>query len=70
MVESLKRTNAFLKTKIAQIKAHIDRAFVANVMMFLFIILTSTGAFLIYEPAGFITAGFACGLFGFLLGQE
>lgn len=70
MVESLKRTKELLKIRIGRIKARIDRGFVANVMMFLFIILTSTGAFLIYEPAGFIAAGFACGLFGFLLGQE
>lgn len=38
--------------------------------MFSFILLCAFGAGMIYIPAGFITAGVCCGLFGYLLGSE
>lgn len=46
------------------------RPALANVFMLLFIVLTSIGMFYIYAPLGFVTAGVACGIFGFLLGLE
>ena len=39
-------------------------------MMVSFILFTSIGAAFIYAPAGLITAGVTCGLFGYLLGRE
>jgi hypothetical protein len=47
-----------------------SRATFAYLMMVSFIILSSIGAAMVYAPAGFIAAGIACGLFGYLLGRE
>ena len=52
------------------IKKLASRGSVANMLMVSFIMFTALGTFLIYVPAGFIAAGVACGIFGFLLGQE
>jgi hypothetical protein len=38
--------------------------------MFSFILLTSIGAGLFNPALGFVVAGIACGIFGFLLGVE
>lgn len=46
------------------------RALTANSLMFAFILLTGVGAYMILPAAGFIVAGTACGLFGYLLGSE
>jgi hypothetical protein len=46
------------------------RALTANIMMLSFILLTSVGAALLLPAAGFITAGVACGVFGYLLGSD
>lgn len=46
------------------------RPSIANILMFSFILLSAFGAGMIYIPAGFITAGVCCGLFGYLLGSE
>jgi len=46
------------------------RGFAANVFMVSFILLTSVGAAMLLPAAGFITAGIACGVFGYLLGSE
>jgi hypothetical protein len=46
------------------------RGITANTMMLSFIIFTSVGAALLLPAAGFITAGVACGLFGYLLGSD
>jgi hypothetical protein len=40
------------------------------ILMVAFIVLTSIGAGFISPAFGFITAGIACGIFGFLLGLE
>lgn len=46
------------------------RTVAANIMMVLFILLTSIGMFM-YSPAlGLVVAGVCCGIFGFLLGLE
>lgn len=42
----------------------------AYLLMVAFICLSAVGAALIYVPAGFITAGLACGLVGYLLGAD
>jgi hypothetical protein len=46
------------------------RAITANMMIILFIILTSVGAGLLLPAAGFIVAGITCGMFGYLLGSD
>lgn len=51
-------------------KKMLSRQAAANLMMVSFILFTTIGCFLVYAPAGFISAGLTCGLFGFLLGQE
>lgn len=38
--------------------------------MLAFILLTGVGAYMILPAVGFITAGVACGLYGYLLGSE
>lgn len=55
---------------INKARKYTNRATAANVMMVSFILFTSIGCFQIYAPAGYISAGIGCGLFGFLLGQE
>jgi hypothetical protein len=52
------------------IKKQNWRGVTANLMMILFILLTSVGAALLHPAAGFIVAGVACGLFGYLLGSD
>jgi len=47
-----------------------NRETTANLLMAMFIILCTIGAFLIYIPAGFIVAGACCGFLGLLLGLE
>lgn len=54
----------------SQIKMKVSRAFVANTFMLIFIILTGIGTYMILPAAGFIVAGIASGLYGFLLGSE
>jgi hypothetical protein len=64
---------AFTKTrsKLSQNARRIfTRGSVANLLMFSFILLSALGAGMIYVPAGLITAGVCCGLFGYLLGSE
>lgn len=39
-------------------------------LMVSFILFSAVGGFLIAPPVGFIIAGVACGVFGFLLGAE
>lgn len=46
------------------------RTLTANLMMFSFILFTSVGAALLMPAAGLITAGVACGIFGYLLGSD
>jgi len=46
------------------------RGITANLLMLSFILLTSAGAALLLPAAGFITAGVACGVFGYLLGSD
>jgi hypothetical protein len=46
------------------------RSSLANVMMVLFIVLTSIGTVLISPPVGLIVAGVTCGIYGYLLGSE
>lgn len=46
------------------------RSTAANIMMVLFILLTSVGTVLISPPAGLIVAGVTCGIYGYLLGSE
>lgn len=42
----------------------------AYVFLGLFVICTTVGAYLIYAPAGWITAGAGLGVYGYLLGRE
>lgn len=48
----------------------LRRSSLANLMMLLFIVLTSVGTVLISPPVGLIVAGVTCGLYGYLLGSE
>lgn len=64
---------AFAKLLVALRKATkimFSRPSIANYLMFSFILLSALGAGMIYVPAGLITAGVCCGLFGYLLGSE
>jgi hypothetical protein len=64
--------NLLLKTKnyFLKLRTVFNRGTFAYLMMLSFILFTTVGAALVYPPAGFITAGIACGLFGYLLGRE
>lgn len=60
----------FAKQILDKIEKYRNRQAAANFMMISFILLVAIGCFQIYAPAGFISAGISCGVFGFLLGQE
>lgn len=51
-------------------KTLFNRGSAANLLMIAFIIMTSVGAWQIYQPMGFIVAGVGCGVFGFILGLD
>jgi hypothetical protein len=59
-----------MKNLFMRIAKFFNRATFAYLLMVSFILFTTVGAALVYAPAGFITAGVACGLFGYLLGRE
>lgn len=52
------------------IRNRANRGTSANILMFCFIMFTSIGAGMIFPPAGWVVAGVACGIFGFILGLE
>ena len=52
------------------IRGAANRGTFANVLMVSFILFSAVGGFLIAPPVGFIVAGVACGVFGYLLGAE
>ena len=52
------------------LRAALNRANAANVLMVSFIIFTSIGAWMIRPSLGLIVAGVSCGILGFLLGLE
>lgn len=52
------------------IRQIFTRASAANLLMILFIVLVSIGTVMIWPPMGFIAAGVACGIYGFILGLE
>jgi hypothetical protein len=64
------RTKQAAISFINKARKYTNRGTAANLMMISFILFTAIGCFQIYAPAGFISAGIGCGLFGFLLGQE
>lgn len=52
-------------------RATVDlRRVVANLLMVMFVVGTTTGAFTIYPPAGWITLGVTSGIVGYLLGAD
>jgi hypothetical protein len=59
-----------MRILFSKIRASFNRPTFAYLLMLSFILFTTAGAALVYVPAGFITAGVACGLFGYLLGRE
>lgn len=59
-----------VKQILARIRPRLTRTLAANVFMLVFIILTGIGAFMILPAIGFIIAGLASGLYGYLLGSE
>jgi hypothetical protein len=71
---SKKKRTLGLIVRIKMIKAwfknRANRRTSANVLMLCFIIFTSIGAGMIFPPAGWVVAGVASGVFGFLLGLE
>ena len=67
---AIKKVKIYFSRMFQNIKKLGSRGSVANMLMVSFIMFTALGTFLIYVPAGFIAAGVACGIFGFLLGQE
>jgi len=48
----------------------LTRSSMANVLMVLFILLTSVGTSLISPPVGLIVAGITCGILGYILGLD
>lgn len=73
-IKQLKTIVLILKLRLARfgrwVKRRANRGTSANILMFCFIIFTSIGAGMIFPPAGWVVAGVACGMFGFLLGAE
>jgi hypothetical protein len=67
---TLEKVKSYSLGILQKIKNLANRGSAANMLMVSFIMFTALGTFLIYVPAGFIAAGLACGIFGFLLGQE
>lgn len=59
-----------MKKLLAFLKQRSTRGTYANFMMVSFILFSAVGGFLIAPPIGFIVAGVACGIFGYLLGAE
>lgn len=59
-----------MKQILSRIRPRLTRTLAANGFMLVFIILTGIGAFMILPAIGFIVAGLASGLYGFLLGSE
>jgi len=59
-----------VKELFARLKARQWRVISANAFMLSFILLTGVGAYMILPAAGFITAGVASGLYGYLLGSD
>jgi len=55
---------------LLRVKAKLNRATFAYVLMLSFILLSSIGAGMLFIPAGFMTAGATCGILGYLLGRE
>ena len=67
------RFKAFITAKtqvVRRLLKRVNRQTFANVFMVSFILFTSTGAAMYSHALGFVVAGVACGLFGFLLGLE
>ena len=53
-----------------KLKLFTNRRNLANCLMSLFVVGVALGAGLIFPPAGFITGGIACGIYGYLVGSE
>jgi hypothetical protein len=49
---------------------YLNREGAAYMLMVVFVLSTTVGAFSIYFPAGFITLGLTCGLYAYLLGSD
>lgn len=60
----------YVKKFLLKFKGKQWRTVAADTFMLTFIVLTSIGAYMISPPAGLITGGACCGLYGFLLGSE
>lgn len=60
----------YMNKLIAFLRSSANRTTFANILMSSFILFTAIGGFLIAPPIGFIVAGVACGVFGYLLGAE
>lgn len=59
-----------MKNLLLRMRTFFNRSTFAYLLMLSFILFTTVGAALVYVPAGFITAGVACGILGYLLGRE
>lgn len=59
-----------MKQLLAYIRPRLTRTLAANGFMLVFIVLTGIGTFMISPAIGFIVAGLASGLYGYLLGSE
>lgn len=64
------KLSEMFKMFFAWIAQKANRPNFANLLMICFILFTGIGAGLIFPPAGLITAGVTCGIFGYLLGAE
>lgn len=62
------RTLFYLRSRV--LPQIFNRSFTANLLMVLFIVLVGIGSLMIWPPIGFIAAGVACGIYGFILGLE
>lgn len=65
---NLRQITFFVRSRI--LRQIFTRASAANLLMILFIVLISVGTMMIWPPVGFIAAGVACGIYGFILGLE
>lgn len=63
-------TDAVLWLVSAALYFLTTREGIAYILLSLFVICCTVGAFLVYTPAGWITLGVTAGAYGLLLGSE
>jgi hypothetical protein len=67
---SVSKVSTRTRTVTRWLTSKMNRGSFAYILMVSFILCTSIGAGMVYPPAGWVVAGVASGIFGFLLGLE